>query len=66
MALAVAVGPPRLTVSLVTYNGSRWLPGCLASLVDQDFSDFEVIVHDNASRDDGHRCCKPGPPIAPT
>jgi GT2 family glycosyltransferase len=43
---------PRLTVSLVTFNGSRWLPGCLASLAAQDLDDVEILIHDNASRDD--------------
>jgi GT2 family glycosyltransferase len=40
-----------VTVSLVTFNGSRWLPGCLASLVSQDLDDVEILVQDNASRD---------------
>ncbi len=43
---------PRLTVSLVTFNGSRWLPGCLASLAAQDLDEIEIRVQDNASRDD--------------
>ena len=46
-----APSSPRVTVSLVTYNGSRWLPGCLASLASQDLDDVEILVHDNASRD---------------
>jgi GT2 family glycosyltransferase len=46
-----APSSPRVTVSLVTYNGSRWLPGCLASLASQDLDDFEILVQDNASRD---------------
>ena len=33
---------PRVTVSLVTFNGSRWLPGCLASLAAQDLDDVEI------------------------
>ena len=46
-----APSSPRVTVSLVTFNGSRWLPGCLASLASQDLDDVEILVHDNASRD---------------
>lgn len=42
---------PRVTVSLVTFQGERWLPGCIASLDRQDRADVEIIVHDNASRD---------------
>ena len=43
---------PRLTVSLVTFNGAAWLPGCLAALDAQIMRDFEVLVVDNASHDD--------------
>ncbi|HEY5488453.1 MAG TPA: glycosyltransferase family 2 protein, partial [Candidatus Limnocylindrales bacterium] len=42
---------PRITISLVTYNGARWLPGCLASLRAQTLTDYELLVIDNASTD---------------
>jgi GT2 family glycosyltransferase len=45
------VAGPRVTVSLVTYNGVRWLDGCLASLRAQTLDDYELIVRDNASTD---------------
>lgn len=45
------VARPLLTVSLVTYNGMRWLPRCLASLSRQTLTDYELIVLDNASTD---------------
>jgi GT2 family glycosyltransferase len=40
-----------VTVSLVTFNGMRWLPGCLSSLESQTLRDFELRVIDNASTD---------------
>lgn len=43
---------PLLTISLVTFNGASWLPGCLASVAAQDLADFEIIVRDNGSVDD--------------
>ncbi len=42
---------PAVTVSLVTYNGMHWLPGCLASLERQTLRDFELLVLDNGSTD---------------
>jgi N-acetylglucosaminyl-diphospho-decaprenol L-rhamnosyltransferase len=43
--------PPAVTVVVVNYNGGEYLRGCLASLKHQTFTDFEVIVVDNASTD---------------
>jgi Predicted glycosyltransferases len=42
---------PLVTVSMVTFNGMRWLPGCLASLERQTLRGLEVLVLDNASTD---------------
>lgn len=42
---------PLVTISLVTYNGLRWLPGCLASIQAQDVGNYELLVLDNASTD---------------
>lgn len=42
---------PRVTISLVTFDGEAWLSGCLASIAAQEVGDYEVLVHDNASRD---------------
>jgi GT2 family glycosyltransferase len=42
---------PLVTISLVTYNGQRWLPGCLASVQAQDLTHHELLVLDNGSTD---------------
>jgi GT2 family glycosyltransferase len=42
---------PAATVSLVTWNGMRWLPACLASVATQTMADYELLVIDNASSD---------------
>ncbi len=43
---------PRVSVILVNWNGLVHLPECLASLQNQIFRDFEVILVDNGSTDD--------------
>lgn len=40
-----------MTLGVPVYNGERYLPEALASLVAQDFEDFEIIISDNASTD---------------
>jgi GT2 family glycosyltransferase len=46
-------GPPALvSISLVTYNGMRWLDACLASALAQTHPAIEFVVLDNASTDD--------------
>ena len=42
---------PRVSVVVCTYNGERWLPGCLAALAAVDYPDFEVIVVNDGSTD---------------
>jgi len=42
---------PRYSVLLPTRNGASLLEGCLRSILDQDYEDFELIVSDNASED---------------
>jgi hypothetical protein len=40
-----------ISVIVLNYNGKGFLDGCLSSLASQTYSDFEVIVVDNGSRD---------------
>jgi GT2 family glycosyltransferase len=42
---------PSVTVSIVTYNGLRWLPGLFASLAERQVQDVAILVVDNASTD---------------
>lgn len=41
-----------VSVIIVNYNGLKWLKGCLDSLSDQSYRNFEIIFVDNGSRDD--------------
>lgn len=42
---------PKVIVILVNYNGMRYLKECLSSINDSDYSKFEIVVVDNASKD---------------
>jgi len=42
---------PSVSISLVTYNGMRWLPRCIDSVLGQSSGDLELRVLDNASSD---------------
>lgn len=43
---------PRLGLGLPVYNAAQFLRECLDSILGQTFSDFELVVCDNASTDD--------------
>jgi len=42
---------PKVTISLLTWNGSHYLPWLAKSLMSQTFTDWELLVLDNASSD---------------
>jgi glycosyltransferase involved in cell wall biosynthesis len=42
---------PSLSVGLFVYNGDRFLEAALDSILNQTFTDFELIISDNASTD---------------
>jgi hypothetical protein len=43
---------PQVSVLIPSYNQARFLPAAMASVLEQDFPDFEVVIVDDASRDD--------------
>jgi len=49
---------PRVSVGLPVYNGERFLPDTLDSLLAQTFEDFELILADNASTDATADICR--------
>ena len=42
---------PRVSIGLPVYNGERYLAQSIECLLGQSFTDFELIVSDNASTD---------------
>jgi glycosyltransferase involved in cell wall biosynthesis len=42
---------PRVTIGMPVYNGEKYVRSALDSLLRQTFSDFELVVSDNASTD---------------
>jgi glycosyltransferase involved in cell wall biosynthesis len=49
---------PRVSIGLPVYNGARFLPRALEALVNQTFTDLEIIICDNASTDATEEICR--------
>jgi glycosyltransferase involved in cell wall biosynthesis len=49
---------PRVSLGLPVYNGEKFLPRAIRSLLDQDYADFELVISDNASTDGTQRICE--------
>ena len=49
---------PRVSIGVPVYNGERFLPQTLDSLLAQTYEDFELIVADNASTDATEQICR--------
>ena len=54
-----ASGPvPRVSIGLPVFNGERYLVSTIDSILAQRFTDFELIVSDNASTDRTGEICR--------
>ena len=48
---------PNLTVIIPVHNAARYLGTCVESLMEQSYTDFELILVENGSSDDSRECC---------
>jgi glycosyltransferase involved in cell wall biosynthesis len=48
---------PRVSIGVAVYNGERFLPKTLDSLLAQTFTEFEIIICDNCSTDRTEQIC---------
>ena len=49
---------PKVSILIPVYNRRDYLVGCVQSALDQTFTDFEIIVSDNASTDGTWEICQ--------
>jgi glucose-1-phosphate thymidylyltransferase len=42
---------PHVTIGILTYNSAQYVQSCLETLTAQDYSDYNIVVLDNASTD---------------
>lgn len=54
----VGKATPRVSIGLPVYNGQRYLAEAIESLLAQSFTDFELIISDNASQDATESICR--------
>ena len=50
--------PPRVTIGLPVYNGENYLAEAIDSILGQTFTDFELVISDNASTDRTEEICR--------
>jgi len=49
---------PRLSIGLPVYNGERYIAESIESILGQSYTDFELIISDNASTDSTRDICR--------
>lgn len=51
-------GTPKVSIGMPVYNGEKYIQEALDSLLAQTFTDFELIISDNASTDNTRAICQ--------
>ncbi len=50
--------PPTVSILIPVYNRKRYIKECIQSAIDQTFTDFEIVIVDNASDDGTWETCQ--------
>lgn len=48
---------PQISIIVPVYNAGRFLDKCVTSILSQSFSDFELLLVDDGSKDDSGVLC---------
>jgi glycosyltransferase involved in cell wall biosynthesis len=49
---------PKVSIGLPVYNGEKYLQSAVNSILQQDYTDFELVISDNASSDATEAICR--------
>lgn len=49
---------PKLSVLIAAYNAEQYLDECIQSVLNQKYSDYEIIIIDDGSTDSTYDICK--------
>lgn len=52
------LSPPKVTIGMPIYNGAVYLEAALNSVLTQTYTDFELVISDNASTDNSGEICR--------
>ena len=49
---------PLISIIILNYNGGKFIEECIKSIIDSNYSSYEIILVDNNSNDNSHKICK--------
>lgn len=58
IGVRIEASRPRVSIGLPVYNGEAYLEEALDSIASQTFTDYELIISDNASTDRSPAICQ--------
>lgn len=55
---ATAIMNPTVSIGMLAYNGEKYIEAAIKSLLSQTYSDFELIISDDGSKDSTSKICE--------